>query len=204
LRILSSGVSSDHTPRVPACAHRQRSERIYTGIGSRETPEGVLESMTVAAARLAQAGWTMRTGLSPGADQAFYDGALAGRGRVELYLPCADFESQARSQQEGPDIRLLAEPTEAAYPLAAGFHPGWPALSPRARRLRARDVHEVLGRDLCAPAALVVCWTPEGSLDGSEPQAGGTGQALRVAHHHGVRVLNLSRPEHLQALSRLP
>ena len=146
----------------------------------------------------------MRTGFSPGADQAFYEGALAGRGCVELYLPCADFESKARSPNEGPDIFVLEEPTDAAYRLAARFHPGWPALSPRARRLRARDVHEVLGRDLCLAAALVVCWTPDGGLDGSDPLAGGTGQALRVAHHHGVPVLNLSRPEHLRALSRLP
>ncbi len=162
----------------------------------------VLESIVAAASRLAQAGWRMRTGLSPGADQAFYEGALAGRGCVELYLPCADFESQVRSAAEGPDVLVLKEPTDAAYSLAARFHPGWAALSPRARRLRARDVHEVLGGDLRVPAALVVCWTPEGSLDGSDPRAGATGQALRVAHHHGVPVLNLSRPEHERALSR--
>ncbi len=144
----------------------------------------------------------MRTGLSPGADQAFYEGALAGRGGVELYLPCADFESQARSLTEGPDVHVLGEPTDAAYSLAARFHPGWGTLSAPAHRLRARAVHEVLGSDLCLPASLVVCWTPEGSLDGCDPRAGGTGQALRVAHRHGVPVLNLARPEHLRALWR--
>jgi hypothetical protein len=189
---------------MPAFAQRPSSERIYAGIGSRETPAVVLEAMAAAATRLAQGGWTMRTGLSPGADQAFYEGALDGRGRVELYLPCAEFQSRARSSKEGPDVRVLAEPTEAAYSLAAGFQPGWAALCPRVRRLRARDIHQVLGGDLCTPAALVVCWTPDGSLDGSDRRAGGTGQTLRVAHRHGVPVLNLARPEHVRALSRRP
>ncbi len=175
---------------------------IYTGIGSRETPAAVLESMRMAATRLARAGWTLRTGLSPGADQAFYEGALAGRGGVELYLPCAGFETQARSQKEGPEVAVLEEPTEAAYSLAERFHPGWPGLSPPVRRLRTRDVHEVLGRDLRVAAALVVCWTADGSLDGGGPGAGGTGQAQRVADRHGVPVLNLARPEHLRALWR--
>jgi hypothetical protein len=189
---------------VPARVYCPSGDRIYAGIGSRETPPAVLESMKAAATRLAQAGWTVRTGLSPGADQAFYEGALAGRGSVELYLPCAQFEAKARSVEEGPGVHVVAEPTDAACTLAARFHPGWPALSPQVRRLRARDVHEVLGRDLRLPVALVVCWTPDGSLDGAGPKAGGTGQALRVAHHHGLRVLNLERPEHVRALSRLP
>jgi hypothetical protein len=59
----------------------------------------------------------------------------------------------------------------------------------------------VLGPDLAVPATLVVCWTQDGSVDGADPRAGGTGQALRIAHHHGVPVLNLSRPAHLRALS---
>lgn len=162
----------------------------------------MLASIRLTASRLALGGWTMRTGLSPGADQAFYQGALAGHGPVELYLPCPDFQASARSPQEGPEVLVLSEPTAGAYSLAARFHPNWSALSPRARRLRARDAHQVLGRDLAAPAALVICWTPEGSLDGSDPRAGGTGQALRIAHRHGVPVLNLSRSEHLTALGR--
>ncbi len=105
----SSRASSDHTARVPAFVEGPSSERTCTGIGSRETPASALESTTVAAARLARAGWIMRTALSPGAGQAFYEGALAGRGRVELYLPCADFEAEARSVREGPGILVLEE-----------------------------------------------------------------------------------------------
>lgn len=180
------------------------SDHIYAGVGSRCTPQRVLESITLAATRLARGGWTLRTGLSPGADQAFYGGAVAGRGRVELYLPCADFEAHARRGGEELHVFVLPEPADAAYSLAARFHPGFPALSSHERRLRARDVHQLLGRDLAEPAALVICWTPDGGVDGSGRHAGGTGQALRIAHHHGVPVLNLSRAGHRRALSRQP
>jgi hypothetical protein len=179
------------------------SDQIYAGIGSRQTPPRVLDLIAIGAARLARRGWTMRTGLSPGADQAFYEGALAGHGRVELYLPCPDFQAPARSAGEGTEVVVLAEPSDAAYWLSARFHPCWPALSSQARRLRARDAHQLLGPDLDAPAALVVCWTHDGGLDGSDPRSGGTGQALRIAHHCGVSVLNLARPQHLRAFSRL-
>jgi hypothetical protein len=178
-------------------------DRIYTGIGSRETPPEVLGVMIATATRLAQGGWTMRTGMSPGADQAFYAGAVAGCGGVELYLPWQAFESRARSQAEHPGVFVLPEPTQGARSLAARFHPGWSTLSERDRRLRARDVHQVLGADLSLPATLVVCWTTDGSLDGSALKGGGTGQALRIAHHHDIPVLNLSRPEHLQRLAHL-
>jgi hypothetical protein len=164
-------------------------------------PPHALKQIVNAATRLARDGWTLRTGFSPGADQAFYTGALAGRGRVELYLPCPAFESAARRPAEEGDVLVLREPSDAACALAARFHPRWSELSTGERRLRARDAHEVLGRDLEAPATLVVCWTEDGSLDSSGPRVGGSGQALRIAHDFAVPVLNLSRPEHLAELS---
>jgi hypothetical protein len=162
----------------------------------------VLESIELAASRLARRGWTMRTGMSPGADQAFYRGALAARGRVELYLPWPAFQAHARSAREGAEVSEQAAPTDAACALAARTHPAWRALGPGARRLRARDVHEVLGVDLRSPAALVLCWTEDGSLDGTGEAAGGTGQALRVADRRGIAVMNLARPDHAAELGR--
>jgi hypothetical protein len=177
-------------------------DQIYAGIGSRESPHDALESIIAAARRLAHKGWTLRTGMSPGADQAVYRGALAGHGRVELYLPWPAFQAHARAPGEDPDVSTLCQPTHAAYSLAARFHPGWSALSADERRLRARDAHQVLGPDLASPAMLVVCWTRDGGVDGTDSRAGGTGQALRIAHHHHIPVLNLSRPDHVGALAR--
>ncbi len=171
----------------------------YAGIGSRQTPPELLELMTQIAGALAAKGWILRTGVAAGADQAFYRGA-AGRGPVELYLPWPSFEANARRPDKASGEFVLVRPSSAAYEMAAGFHPGWPQLSKGARHLHARNCHQVLGRDLNAPARFVACWTPDGSLDGRGRRVGGTGQALRIACHHRVPVFNLARPEHLSRL----
>jgi hypothetical protein len=108
---------------------------------------------------------------------------------MELYLPWPALESPVRSKSGESDVFVLPAPTDAAYELSARFHPGWSAL------------HRVLGRDLASPATLIACWTPDGSVDGAGLRAGGTGQALRIAHRRGVPVLDLARPEHMRELS---
>jgi hypothetical protein len=186
--------SSDSDP-VPE--PRRGSGGVYAGIGSRETPCEVLESIESIAARLARRGWVLRTGASPGADQAFYRGARAGGGRVELYLPWPGFEAGSLSAEEDADgaVLVLERPTKEAYELAARFHPDWHGASSDTRHLLARDSHQVLGADLATPARLVICWTPDGDLDGRGPRSGGTGQALRIAHRRGIPVLNLGGAE---------
>jgi hypothetical protein len=178
----------------------ERSRRAYAGIGSRDTPAAVLRDIEAIAERFAGQGRILRTGASPGADQAFYRGARAGGGEVELYLPCPGF--QADSWRDGDQGRqtVLERPSEAACELAARFHPGWAGLDACERLLLARDGHEVLGAGLDRPASFVVCWTADGTRDGSGCGADGTRQALRIAHHHGVPVFNLARPDHLRRM----
>ncbi|HEV7586104.1 MAG TPA: hypothetical protein VGO14_10020 [Solirubrobacteraceae bacterium] len=182
------------TSVAPGSAHA------YAGIGSRETPAEVLALMEALAERLGGESWLLRTGLSPGADQAFYRGALLGGGEVELYLPWPGFEADARLDIEGASVRELPQPSAAACELARRFHEGWDALEPPARQLLARDAHEVLGADLRSPAELLVCWTADGSLDGEDLYEDGTGEALRIASEHRIPVLNLARREDLEGL----
>jgi hypothetical protein len=172
----------------------------YAGIGSRQTPPEILALMLRAASVLASAGWVLRTGMAAGADQAFYRGA-GSHGALELYLPWPTFEAQARTDA-GAEQYVLGTPTAGAYELAAQFHPAWPRLSPAVRSLHARNAHQVLGPDLASPARFVLCWTPDGSLDGQGRRVGGTGQALRIAHQHAIAVFNLARPEHAERLIR--
>lgn len=175
--------------------------RAYAGIGSRATPPAVLELMTRAASWLSTEGWVLRTGMATGADQAFYGGAST-RGALELYLPWPTFEADAHAPNCGSEQFVLGQPTAAAYELAARFHPAWSRLTRAVRALHARNAHQVLGADLQSPARFVLCWTPDGSLDGRGQRVGGTGQALRIAHHHDIPIFNLARPEHLQRLSQ--
>jgi hypothetical protein len=173
-------------------------ELAYAGIGSRETPPPLLAQMTHIAATLASQGWVLRTGMAPGADQAFYGGAIE-HGPVELYLPWPSFEAGARQATTTSSESVLGRPARAAYAMAGRFHPAWSQLSKGAQHLHARNCHQILGSDLNTPARFVVCWTPDGSLDGRGRRVGGTGQALRIAHLYRIPVFNLARAD----LSRL-
>lgn len=159
--------------------------RSYAGIGSRATPSEVLALMSDAAAFLAGRGWVLRSGGARGADQAFMDGAASVDGEAEVFLADGGYRGLEELTPGGP--------SEAAYELAAGFHPAWYLCSRRARALHARNAHQILGAGLDDPVRFVLCWTPDGSLDGSSRQAGGTGQALRIASARGIEVLNLAR-----------
>lgn len=178
--------------------------KVYAGIGSRRTPPDILAVMKQLGLILAAQGWVLRTGGAPGADSAFMDGCLkhpipVGEPRQhELYLPWPTFGAS-------PAIPKLERPTRLAYDIAADYHPHWPHLKRTTKALMARNVHQVLGADLDDPVRMIVCWTPDGSLDGHGPDSGGTGMALRIAAGRcpNTNVYNLCRSEHLARVQRL-
>ncbi len=162
----------------------------YAGIGSRQTPPQILDLMTALARKLAQTGYTLRSGHAPGADQAFERGAGQD---AEIYLPWASFE-RAVCCSAG---YTQPAPSPEALQLAGQHHPAWDRLKPAVRSLHARNCHQILGRDLSDPVAFVVCWTPDGATTSPGPSTGGTGQALRLANANSIPVFNLARLEHL-------
>lgn len=156
----------------------------YAGVGSRTTPTDVLALMTRTAIALRAQGWTLRSGHAPGADQAFEAGAGDD---AEIYLPWASFEHHVPVG----GAFVVPRPSADAFEMAAKYHPNWYALRRPARSLHARNMHQILGQWLDTPTAFVICWTPDGSLDGSERSSGGTGQALRAALAEDIQVFNL-------------
>ena len=160
---------------------------IYAGIGSRETPPEILETMDVAGLRLAKAGWILRTGGAPGADQAFWRGASWGHSHlVEVYLPWDGFEGFKEGEPSQGYVQ--ANPSPESFEIAKKYHPAWFKLSQGARRLMARNSHQVLGKDLDEPVDCIICYTEGGKLKG------GTAQALRMAEDMAIPVYNLGDP----------
>lgn len=151
--------------------------RYYAGIGSRETPLDVCEWMTRIAHYLSAQGWVLRSGGAAGADQAFYDGC--DKKKCEIYLPYNGF----RGKRADGVTHFLTAPE--AYDIARDYHPKWRNLPTTAREFHARNVHQVLGRDLKTPSTMIVCWTADGKA------SGGTGQALRIANARGIVIHNL-------------
>lgn len=188
--------------------------RAYAGIGSRTTPEDVLELMGKIAWYLSFAGWTLRTGGADGADTAFQTHALLAAdssthtpssGSTELYLPWSGFGDWGHLERTRPSLKgrlkVYAEPTPEAFALSRDFHPigpgGWDTfLSSAVKKLMARNAHQALGRELDDPSAFVLCWTPDGVTLTTTRQTGGTGQAIRIANGNGIPVFNLQREDH--------
>jgi hypothetical protein len=154
----------------------------YLGCGSRETPNSICHLFTDIAEALADARYTLRTGGAPGADNAFLMGALpVDAERVELYLPWSKFEGWA----------IGTTPQAEAFEIAAQFHPAWGNLKQGAKKLHARNVHQVLGPDVTAPirSKFIICWTEGGKM------MGGTAQALRMAEAYDIHVFNAGTKE---------
>jgi hypothetical protein len=166
--------------------------KIYTGIGSRKTPEEILEIMRIIANKLYFKGYTLRSGGAPGADQAFEWGlAKADENRSliqlrsEIYLPWASFEKENRSWIHPK----LEKPGEGTYSIASHYHPAWNRLSNGGRTLHARNVHQILGENILKQVLpdFVICWTKDGK------GCGGTGQALRIAKTNKIPIYDLAK-----------
>lgn len=162
----------------------------YTGVGSRETPQVILDRMAAGAAKLAIAGYVLRSGGADGADTAFENGS---DGIAHIYLPWPGFNGRQSVRDR---------PCERAFELAATIHPAWSHLSAGARALHARNCHQVLGDDLSTPSDFLVCWTPDGCERETDRTraTGGTATAIVLADRHHIPVFNLRNE---RALARL-
>lgn len=168
----------------------------YAGIGSRKTPDDILVLMEQLGNKLREDCMILRSGHAPGADQAFERGA---GGAAQIFLPWATFEQDVPfSASRDPETSVVVHPTifnspqSVAFDVAAQVHPAWANLSHGAQNLHARNVHQILGPDLsrAMPVEFVICWTPEGIVQG------GTATAIRLAEKHRIKVYNLADEDH--------
>jgi hypothetical protein len=150
-------------------------EMFYAGVGSRETPDEILEMFKNIGSFLGKQGFILRSGHAQGADQAFECGCNKANGKKEIYLPWNGFE--------GSNSTLIVKDLKA-FEIAQEFHPYWHNLKQGAKKLQARNSHQILGKDLNTPSAFVVCWTKNGK------GSGGTGQAIRIAKYYNIPVFD--------------
>lgn len=143
----------------------------YTGIGSRETPKEALDIFTQIAEVLDILGYKLRSGGADGADTAFE----LGSSDKEIYIPWAGFNKSTSRYHNVSD--------EALH-MASKYHPYWDKCSPGAKKLHARNCYQVLGYDLKTPTSFIICYTKGGK------GGGGTGQALRVAKDHNIKIFD--------------
>lgn len=171
---------------------------IYTGIGSRETPQDVLHQMFAVAQGLAEKGWILRSGAAPGADEWFEKGCDASHGQKEIYLPWKNFQKNKsvfyNVSQEAVDVAESVWDKTRTSPFKYLKRP--------VKLLMGRNAYQIAGRTLDNHSDVVVCWTPDGCIDAAErrPKTGGTGQAIAHASYLGIPVFNLQREYALDEL----
>lgn len=167
----------------------------YAGVGSRRTPEPVLAMMTRIAERLSVLGYTLLSGGADGADEAFRQGAKLNKGKAEIYRPWPDHKmvlDSWRGQRVIVPDRPMFDKAEA---LVQPTHPAWNRLSEAAIKLHSRNAMQCLGENLDNPVDFVVCWTPDGCINGQTRtrETGGTATAIVLAANHGIPVVNMAR-----------
>lgn len=168
--------------------------RIYAGIGSRETPDNVLDAMYSIGYSMAEQGWGLRSGHAPGADTAFENGCIAAGGLKEIFVPWKGFEG-APGMHPSYSVPKF---DDHLMSLAARFHPAWERCKDGARKLHARNVCQLLGRDPKNPlmTSVVIGWTRGAKGEG------GTGQAFRIARHYNIPIFDLADPAQWDHLAK--
>lgn len=146
--------------------------KYYAGIGSRKTPQEILDLMVHIAKQLRHDGWILRSGGAQGADSAFELGAL---NKTEIFS--------------------AADATDTAIYLASLNHPAWEKCNNYARKLHGRNSMILLGKDLKTPVKFVICWTPDAQV------TGGSGLALRIAKSRNIPVFNLAKQQDFDRLN---
>lgn len=180
--------------------------KIYTGVGSRQTPPGICKLMVLIAGLYAARGWTLRSGGADGADLAFESGCDLANGVKEVYLPWARFNGNTSRLTSPITTETLSAVADDEY-----GHPIFRGKSPRQLRellrsgskqgailkLMCRNAMQVWGGQMHTPAAKLICWTRDGCSCHEERSeaTGGTGQAISFATMGGIPVDNLALPE---------
>ena len=159
----------------------------YAGIGSRQTPNEILNLMKELAQYLELHHWILRSGGAIGADSAFESGVQDPAHKQIFYA-----NDIPNNKYGNANIALK---------LVDAFHPASNKLSQYARYLMARNSYQVLGTDLVlknntlefsSPSDLIICWTKAGK------EIGGTSQAIRIAKYAGIPILNLGNSKTLE------
>lgn len=181
---------------------------IYTGIGSRETPEDIQWVMKRIGYGMAKRGHTLRSGRAKGADRAFETGMFSfveaskqGHDTCDalsstlaaLYLP-TDRAREMNVESSPYDIPFPFGKVSSskALNLVKDIHPNPKALKGFALRCHIRNVFQVLGTDLTTPSDFLIYWAIH---DKHGIPLGGTRTAFMVAQLHNIPTINMAHPD---------
>lgn len=161
---------------------------LYAGIGSRQTPINIGNDMIDIARRLANNGWTLRSGGADGADTYFVAGVThfdnqVNRPKKEIIIPWNNFN---HLKEGDPGILLPLDNMKKQYAdRARSIEPHYDSCSHYVKNLKERNIAIIEGPEMNQPVKAVICWTPDGL------PAGGTALGIRHARMLNIPVFNM-------------
>lgn len=162
--------------------------KFYGGIGSRDSPPEIMETMTLIASKLEERGYILRSGGAQGADQAFEDG-IKDHTKMRIFLPFDGFND--KNHGYGYIAKYSVKDVDNAHNAVVTYHPIGYRLQGKSYKLMARNYHQVCGLDGEKNSEFIICWTPDGATTKTTRNTGGTGQAIRIANALSIPVYNL-------------
>lgn len=153
--------------------------RFYAGIGSRQTPDHILDKFEDIGQKLSEScQFVLRSGGAIGADDAFITGAFHNNEHtVEVYLPWEGYNGYYDGMS-----KVIPQ---WAFEMAEQNHDYWDRCGPGARKMHARNCQIVFGEHGDSPVDFIVCYTD-----------GGTGMALRLAIKNGIKIYNFGTKDY--------
>lgn len=145
----------------------------YAGIGSRETPFDILNTIKKISKILENKGYILRSGNADGADKAFQNGCI----NKEIYLPWNGYNNLYINNKN------IFSVSDKAIKYSLQFHPNKNILSNGAKKLHGRNSQIIMGYNLDTPVDFVLCW---------HNYSGGTMQAVRIAKCNDIPVYNIN------------
>lgn len=159
--------------------------KTYAGIGSRDITVGEHITINKVASLLSDMGVILFSGNAPGADQAFQKGS---KGKNIVFIPWTGFEKDSFDyERESLQYYVLGNSPEGLKSIQK-FHPAPQSLSEGARKLMARNYHQICGAGECPQVSFVVCCV---NKDSAGNYCGGTSQALRIAKSLNIPIYNI-------------
>ncbi len=145
-----------------------------------------------------------RSGMAPGSDQNFYNGAKRSSLFAEVgfdnYLPDANFFNRPQFGYIRPDpendvydATVFTDTYERAQQLAFEARGSWEGLYPSGIRLHTRNAFQVYGHELKYVSALCMYWAIPVGRKGQVK--GGTNTAVQLALKAGIPCFNLYYPD---------
>ena len=158
----------------------------YAGIGSRETPQEVLDVMPEVAKYLESLGYTLRSGRAPGADAAFEKGVTSKKEIFPGNVKTGERELKI-AEEIHPAWNVMLDSIRKKA-IAKGNNPERSAAF--VANLMARNTNQIFGANLDTPVDFVIFYAKE-TTNPLRP-AGGTGQAVEMARRKGIPTINMA------------